>query len=72
MIEIYFRSDRVKSRRRACGYTQQALADACGIPLHTLQTWEWGRREPHARTLARLAQVLGVRMEWLMNTSEAL
>lgn len=45
--------------RKGKGLTQQALADAVGVSLHTAQRWEMGA-EPRPTKLVKLAEVLGV------------
>jgi putative transcriptional regulator len=52
------RSPRVRIVRLALALTQEAFADAYGIPVATLRDWEQGRREPDqaSRTLLKLIE----------------
>ena len=50
----------VKSLRRSLGLTQQAFADAYGIPLATLKGWEMGRRQPDATAAAYLNVIASI------------
>ena len=40
--------------RHFTGLTQEAFASALGISVHTLRTWEQGRRHPEGPALALL------------------
>lgn len=44
--------------------TQQQLADRLGLQRATISNYEIGRRTPHLNELAKLAEVLGVTMEY--------
>ena len=46
--------DDIKALRRFVGLTQEQLADAMGISVHTLRNWEQGRRQPEGPALALL------------------
>jgi putative transcriptional regulator len=48
------RVPRVKSLRRALGFTQEEFAARYQIPLGTLRDWEQGRTEPDQPTRAYL------------------
>jgi transcriptional regulator with XRE-family HTH domain len=50
------------ARRRAAGFSQEALAHALQISVTALATWEQGRRTPLARLRQPLADALGVTM----------
>ena len=58
----------VNALRRFVGLTRQQFADALGISVHTLRTWEQGRRSPDRpalpslRIAARHPRVLRVAM----------
>lgn len=49
------------------GYTQQELASGCGISLTLLGAIERGNRRADERTLAKIAEVLGISLEELTN-----
>lgn len=44
----------VAALRRFIGLTQQELATAMGISVHTLRNWEQGRRRPEGPAIALL------------------
>ena len=46
---------------------QTQLAKAIGRPRARITDWVKGRRQPTARDLAMMSQVLGVSLDWLVN-----
>jgi transcriptional regulator with XRE-family HTH domain len=50
---------RIGDLRRDRGWTQQQLADAVGVSVRTLQSWEIDQREPGWRHFLHLALALG-------------
>lgn len=46
--------------RLARGFSRQALADAVGCSVFTIDQWDSGDRKPSARFYPELAQALGV------------
>ncbi len=50
--------DRVRSARRRCGLTQQALADTVGATRLMVLTWEKGRHKPSERYQRLLSEAL--------------
>jgi transcriptional regulator with XRE-family HTH domain len=58
---------RIASRRALLGWTSAALAERAGISRVTLSRIETGRvGKASADTLARIAAVLGVSVDWLL------
>lgn len=55
---------KIKVLRKTRGYTQQQLADLLGVQRATISNYEIGRRSPHIKELARLAELLGVNLEY--------
>ncbi len=55
--------DRLKELRAARGLTQQALADAAGVPIGTVRDYEQGTRDPLLSNAQRLALALGVSLD---------
>jgi transcriptional regulator with XRE-family HTH domain len=53
-------ADRIKSLRRAQGWTQEELAERAAIQRSYLADLERGFRNPSVRTLVRVANALGV------------
>ena len=49
----------IRTRRRARGLTQLALAAILGVRPQYVQHWESGRRNPGGRSAVRLARALG-------------
>lgn len=64
--------DRLRSARIYRGFTLQALADAIGITLITIQKYEAGVREPNLQTLRQLADTLNVSTDFLLGRDEFL
>lgn len=63
---------KIKILRKARGYTQQQLADLLGVQRATISNYEIGRRSPHIKELARLAEILGVNLEYFGVTNNDL
>ena len=62
--------DRLKNLRKLKGYTQQEVADAVGIPRITYCSYERNQREPTAMVLKRIANFLGVSLDYLLGFEE--
>lgn len=55
---------RLRELREAAGYkSQQAFADAFGVPQSTVGGWESGKRYPKRTTLIRLTQFFNVSLD---------
>ncbi len=52
--------DEVRRLRKMKGLSQVELAERSGVSAYTITEVETGRREPHGRTLRKLATALGV------------
>lgn len=59
---------RVRAFRKLKGYTQQDLADLAGISLAVLGAVERGNRRLEDQILDKIANVLGISMEELLNS----
>lgn len=55
---------KIRILRKTRGLTQQQLADLMGVQRATISNYEIGRRSPHIKELARLAEILGVNLEY--------
>ena len=55
---------KLKILRKTRGLTQQQLADKLGIQRATISNYEIGRRSPHLKELEKIANELGVTMEY--------
>lgn len=62
--------DRVKTLRRAAGMTQQDIANRLGITAAAVGMWECGKARPRLDTLRELADVFGVPVSDLVESSE--
>lgn len=61
---------RLKEIRELRGLSQQALADGIGEAQSTVGCWESGRGKPRYQTLIRLADYLGVSLDYLAGRSD--
>ncbi len=50
--------------------TRPEVAEALGIPVSTLANYEQGRTFPDQETLAKMKEVLGVSLDWLVTGEE--
>lgn len=57
-------ASKIKVLRKNRGYTQQQLADLLGVQRATISNYEIGRRSPHIKELQKLAEILGVNLEY--------
>lgn len=63
-------SERLKARRKELGLTQNDVAKALGLTQTAVWAYEAGTREPDLDTIARLAGVLGVTVDYLFGRQE--
>lgn len=62
---------RIRRARLRAGISQQEVADAIGVGVTSVSRWEVGTRVPSAVRLAKLARVLGVSVDFLLDGQEA-
>lgn len=62
-----FFSETLKKLRTEKGLSQQALADKIFVTRPTVARWESGIRLPDAVTITRLAEILGVEVNFLLS-----
>ena len=60
-------ADRLKSRRKELGLSQNALAISCGVSQPTIANWERGGHVPRQAALASIAVELSVDPVWLLS-----
>jgi putative transcriptional regulator len=60
--------DDLKTLRRRKFLTQKELAKEVGVSYQTVQTWEAGTAQPRLRLIPRLAEVLGVDPEEMLES----
>jgi transcriptional regulator with XRE-family HTH domain len=53
--------------RKAAGLSQNQLADKLGVPQSNISFWEQWEKPPRGEVLPKLAEVLGVSMDELLN-----
>lgn len=58
---------RIRDARKAKQMTQRELADRLLVSLQSISQWEGDHTQPSNRRLIKLAEILGVRAEWLQN-----
>jgi transcriptional regulator with XRE-family HTH domain len=58
--------DDLKTLRRRKFLTQKELAAQVGVSYQTVQTWEAGTAQPRLRHIPKLAEVLGVEPEAML------
>jgi transcriptional regulator with XRE-family HTH domain len=67
MFDKQLHDTRIKS-----GYTAQQMADWLGISLRAYRFYESGSREPNLSTLSKIADILGVTTDYLLDRDEHL
>lgn len=62
---------KIVQARKNIGMTQKALAEAIGISAVRLNYWEKDKRQPDVEMIKKLAAVLGVSGDYLIETDRA-
>ena len=60
-------AENLKYLRKISGWTQEQFANEVGIKRSLVGAYEEGRAEPRLQTLSRIAEVLGVSTDGLIN-----
>ena len=60
--------EKLKAARKACGYTQQQIADLMKIDKSTYCGYETGKRQPDVQKIKQLSEILGVSGDMLLET----
>lgn len=60
---------RIKSKRKEQGLTQQELADKINVSLMTIVRWENGTRTPNTSIMPAIAEALNTSVSYLMGIS---
>jgi transcriptional regulator with XRE-family HTH domain len=63
---------RIKERRKTLGLTQQQLAEALGVTPQHISVIEQDKRAPSLSSLARMAEELGVTIDFLVVGKEGI
>lgn len=58
--------ERLKQSRENANISRKEASEAVGIGTTTLQQWEVGNREASIETLAKLAQLYKISLQWLI------
>ncbi len=61
----------IKQKREAAGLTQNDLSGLLGVGRTTVTMWESGEIMPRAKTLIKLAEILGCKVDDLLRKEEA-
>src|SRR5688572_18844198 len=69
---VVFRADRLYSARQAARMNQEAVAVAVGVTRTQISNLERGTSPPSIETLVRLATLLNVSTDWLLNISSVM
>lgn len=56
-----------RERRKAAGFSQEAVAEAFGISRTTVVGWEKGKWLPRPETICKLAELYGCSIDALLN-----
>jgi transcriptional regulator with XRE-family HTH domain len=57
---------RLKEARKAKGLSQEKLCAISGVHVTTIQGYEYGKNDPYVRIAIRLADALGISVEYLL------
>ena len=63
---------RIRKRRQALKFTQQQVAKSLGLTSQHLSAVEQDKRAPSLNTLAKLAEELGVSIDYLLTGREGI
>lgn len=58
--------DVLKSLRKERGLSRQQVADILGVSKRTIESYEYGNREPNIEMLCKLADFYGVSIDYLL------
>lgn len=62
---------RLKKARENLGLSQYELADLAGVRVVTIWKYEQRQQDPKLSTAMRIAEALGVSLDWLATGKEA-
>lgn len=60
-------AERIKTARLSAGLNQVEMGIKAGVSSSTASRWEQGKRIPRSDEMSKLASVLGVSVDWLIN-----
>ena len=62
--------NRIRELRKAHGWTMKQLGAMIGVAESTVSLYETGKREPDNETIMKLADLMGVSLDYLMGREE--
>ncbi len=65
-----FEIERLRQLREKHGWSQQELADLCGVNKLQIHRYETGVTAPPAEKLKRFAEVFGIRSDYLLGLTD--
>ncbi len=63
-------NERIKEQRKACGMSQEKLAELPGVSRQAVTKWESGQSAPSTENLFRLAEIFGTTVDILLQEEE--
>lgn len=69
VMEMEF-SERLLALRKRAGFSQEKLAEACGVSRQAVSKWEAGQSQPDMEKLAILGKLFGVSLDELVSGEE--
>ena len=60
----------IKAKRIGMNLTQEKLGDLIGVSNTTVSMWETGEAVPRAKTLIKLAEILGCKIDDLLRKED--
>ena len=63
--------ERLRATRIEKGFTQEQLAKAVGVTKSTMAKYDRGELEPNVKNIKKIAQVLGVSVDYLLGIDDA-
>ena len=64
-------SDRIREQRKACGLSQEKVAEFVGVSRQAVAKWETGRSAPSTENLFRLAELFHTSVDLLLPSGDA-
>ena len=63
--------ERIREARKNAGLTQAQLAESSGVAAISIHQYEAGKREPRIEQLCRVADTLGVSIQYLLGSEDS-
>lgn len=62
--------ERIKQQRQRCGMSQEKVAELVGVSRQAVAKWESGQSAPNTENLFKLADILGMKVDLLLDSGE--